>query len=442
VLSSPRLLTGLIPLLVLLALVLPASALGAWEPAQQLPAQPNRELELGLDGRGDGVLAWTEYPRAGGVLYAARRAPAASFAAPQPVSALGQDVRGFALATMPQGPAALAWRAGRESDGQILVLLWRLGGAFPTARALTGVGVLPPASRAGTRIIENAVPAVATGSDGWALAAWLARGPKNCGYVVRAAVRAPGREFDRAARASGRCAHASRPDVAVADRGLGLVTWRQGQRLYGAVATGRRLGHARLLSAHPVSPGPALAATGDRIVAAWRRVSGPVMALEIRDGRVGRPRAVSRTSLVLDPLRVAASAGGAIAAAWQTTPDALAPVQFALSPAAGRPFSAPETVARRGVADGRVEALRIALDRGGDALVTWCGQPLGSNARPFGGSFLGRERIFAPVTGLTPDDPCAGGRDRVRLAVAQDTGEALLAWTRRPRLLVARRAGR
>ena len=83
--------------------------------------------------------------------------------------------------------------------------------------------------------------------------------------------------------------------------------------------------------------------------------------------------------------------------------------------------------------------LRVALDRAGDALVTWCGQPLGSNVRPWGGSFVGRERIFAPVTGLTLDDPCAGGRDRLRLAVAQDTGEALLAWTRRPRLLVARR---
>ena len=321
------------------------------------------------------------------------------------------------------------------------MLLWRLGEALPTARALTGVGVLPPASRAGTRIIENAVPAVATDRDGWALAAWLARGPKNCGYVVRAAVRAPAREFDRAARVSSRCAHASRPDVAVAAGGLGLVTWRQGQRLYGAVTTGRRLGPARLLSAHPVSPGPAVAATDDRIVVAWRRVSGPVMALEIRDGRVARARAVSRTSRVLDPPRLAASAGGAIAAAWQTATDVLAPIQFTLSPAAGRLFSAPETVARRGVADGRVEALRVALDRAGDALVTWCGQPLGSNARPFRGPFLGREEVFAPVTGLTPDDPCAGGRDRVRLAVAQDTGEALLAWTRRPRLLVARRTG-
>ena len=98
-------------------------------------------------------------------------------------------------------------------------------------------------------------------------------------------------------------------------------------------------------------------------------------------------------------------------------------------------------MARHGVADGRVEALRVALDRAGDALVTWCGQPLGSNVRPWQGAFLGRERIFATATGLTPDDPCAGGRDQVRLAVAQDTGEALLAWTRRPRLLVARRPG-
>ena len=64
------------------------------------------------------------------------------------------------------------------------------------------------------------------------------------------------------------------------------------------------------------------------------------MALEIRDRQVGRPRAVSRTDAVLDAPRLAASAGGAIAAVWQTSSDALAPVQFAVSPAAGRPFSA------------------------------------------------------------------------------------------------------
>ena len=58
------------------ALALPASALAAWEPAQQIPAEPARGLEIGLDGRGDGILAWTEYPAGGGGVLHVGAAPA------------------------------------------------------------------------------------------------------------------------------------------------------------------------------------------------------------------------------------------------------------------------------------------------------------------------------------------------------------------------------
>lgn len=230
---------------VVVALALPASALAAWEPAQQIPAQPARGLDLGLDDRGEGILAWTEYPAAGGgVLRVARRLPGAPFAAARTVSPLGQDVRAFSLATTPAGRAALAWRAGRGPGGQLLAMLWRLGGDFGEARELTGTGVLPPATRAGLGVGENAVPAVATGRGGRALTAWLARGPEGCGYVVRAAVRAPARGFGAGRLVSGRCAHARWPRVALTEGGWGVVTWRQDQRLYAAVVSGRRIGAA------------------------------------------------------------------------------------------------------------------------------------------------------------------------------------------------------
>jgi hypothetical protein len=429
-------------LIVALALAPPASAFAAWEPAQQVPAEPARGLEIGLDGRGNGVLAWTEYPAAGGVLHAATRLAGAPFAPSQAVSPLGQDVRAFALATTAGGRAALAWRAGRDPDGQLLVMLWRLGGGLGEARELTGIGVLPPASRAGLGVSENAVPVVAVARGGRALAAWLARGPEGCGNVVRASARAPGHEFGAGRRVSDRCAHARAPRVALTDSGWGVVTWRQGQRLYAAVVRGRRIGAAQRLIATPVAlRAPAVAATEDRVVVGWQAADGRVMASEIRDGRVGRPRAVSRSTRVFGGPRLAASAAGAVAAVWQkNSSSAIGPVEFTLSPATGRPFSAPEVVGWRGVADGRVEALRLGLDRSGAALATWCGQSLGSRVRPIAGPWIARERIFG-TTGLGGDDPCSGGRDELRLAVAQDTGEAWLAWTRRPRLLVARRPG-
>jgi hypothetical protein len=111
----------------------------------------------------------------------ARRLPGAPFAPPQTLSPPGQDVRAFSLATTPEGRAALIWRDGREPDGQLLVMLGRLGGGFGEARELTGTGMLPPASRASLGVNENAAPAVATGRGGWSLAAWLARGPEGCG---------------------------------------------------------------------------------------------------------------------------------------------------------------------------------------------------------------------------------------------------------------------
>jgi hypothetical protein len=429
-------------LIVASALALPASAFAGWEPAQQIPAEPARGLEIALDGRGDGIVAWTEYPPGGGVLHVAERPPGAPFAAPQTVSPLGQDVRAFALATTLGGRAALAWRAGRNPNGHLVVMLWRLGGGFGEARELTGTGVLPPASRAGLGVSENAVPAVAVGRGGRALVAWLARGPEGCGNVVRASVRAPAHEFDSGRRVSGRCAHARAPRVALTERGWGVVTWHQDQRLYAAVVTGRRIGPAHRLTATPVAPrAPAVAATEDRVVVGWQAADGRVMTSEIRDGRLGRPHGLSRSTRVFGGPRLAASAGGAVGAVWQrSSSSAIGPVEFALSPATGRPFSAPETVGWRGVADGRVEALRLALDRSGAALATWCGQSLGSRVRPITGPWLDHERIFG-TTGLGGEDPCSGGRDEVRLAVAQDTGEAWLAWTRRPRLLVARRPG-
>ena len=313
---------------------------------------------------------------------------------------------------------------------------------FRRSQKLTGTGVLPPATRAGPGVSENAVPAVATGRGGWGLVAWLARGPDGCGNVVRAAVRAPGLQFDAGRRVSGRCAHAREPRVALTERGRGVVTWRQDQRLYASVVSGRRIGAAYRLAAEPVAPrAPAVAATEDRVVAGWQAADGRLMTAEIRDRRLGRPHALSRSARVFGGPRLAASADGAVAAVWQTnSSSAIGPVKFAFSADAGRAFSKPEVAGWRGVADGRVEALGVGLDRAGDAIVTSCGQSLGSNARALGGPFSGRERVFG-TTGLGGDDPCSGGREEVRLAVAQDTGEAVLAWTRRPRLLVARRPG-
>jgi hypothetical protein len=433
---------SLVVALAAVALALPAGALAAWEPVQPVPAQPGRGLQMGLDGRGDGVLAWTEFPAGGGVLRVALRSPGGPFAPPRTVSPIGHDVRAFALATTPAGRAALIWRAGREPDGRLLVMLWRLGGGVGEARELSGTGVLAPASRAGLGVSENAVPAVATGRGGWSLTAWLARGPEGCGYVVRAAARAPAGEFDRGKRVSERCAHARAPRVALTESGWGVVTWRQGRRLYASVVTGRRIGPVHRLTTEPAAPrAPEVAATEDRVVVAWTAADGHVMAAEIRDGAVGRAQAISRTTRVFGGPRLAASAGGAIGAVWQLdSSSAIGPVQFALSPGTGRAFSAPEIVGWRGIADGRVEALRLALDGSGAALVTWCGQSLGSKVRPIAGPWVARERIFG-TTGLGVSDPCSGGRDELRLAVAQDTGEAWLAWTRRPRLLVARRPG-
>ena len=423
----------------------PAGAVASWPPPVQLPGRAVAGPELGLDGRGDGVLAWTESSGGNGTLRVALRAPGAPFGAPLTISPVGQDVRAFALSSTPADRLALAWRAGREPDGRIVVALGRLGRGLADPQVLSGSAILPRAGRSGLQGLESAVPAVATGRGGWTIVAWLAHGPRGCGYVVRAAIRAPGGRFGAGRRISGACVGAVHPEVAITESGWGVVAWRQGThpRIHAAVMSGGRFHPARRLSPDPATAaGPVAAVTFERIVVGWVAARGPVTAVELRGRARARPRPVSHGDQVFGAPRLAASAGGAVAAVWQTgRAGASAPIRFALSPGAGRPFGVPERVARRGIADARVEALRVALDRRADAVSTWCGSPLWSNVRRRDGVLLGGERIFAPVTGLTPEDPCAGGRDRVRLAVAADTGEVLLAWSRGPRLLVTRRPG-
>jgi hypothetical protein len=437
------------------------AARASWLAPEQLSAQSRGGFEVALDARGDGVLAWTEFPRpTAGVLRVASRRAGAGFGAPVTLSAPDEDVRALSLAATAGGRAALVWRVGREAPGRLLVALGRLDGTFGPAHAIARRGVLPVASRAGQDTIDNAEPAIASAQSGWMLVAWLARGARGCGYVVRAAIRPRGGSFSAGRRVSGACAHAARPQVALTDDGGGVVAWREGrcraraacrQRLVGAVIRDHEIGAPRRLAARPVANrGPAVVATGDRSVVAWRDALAPsadetttrgrVMAAEIRRGRVGRAQALSQTDVIAGTPRLAASVGGAVAAVWQTG-QSLAPVQFSVSPATGSPFSRRERVAPLGVADGRAEALYVALDRAGDALASLCGPALLSAVRPLDiGAFPQRERVL-PGSGLVIDDPCGGGRLHARLALAQDSGEAILAWTIGTRLLAARRPG-
>ena len=275
--------------------------------------------------------------------------------------------------------------------------LWRLGSDFGDAQKLTGTGVLPPATRAGLGVSENAVPAVATGRGGWALVAWLARGPDGCGNVVRAAVRAPAPPVRRgearveSLRARARAARrADRERLGRRHVASGPAALRGGRQR----APDRRCAPARGRAGRAARPGrarrPRTASSSG-----WQAAGGRLMTAELRDRRAG----AAACALAVGPgvrrpaaRRERRRRRRRDLAAQRLERDR--PGAVRVQPRDRTGVLGAEVFGWRGVADGRVEGMRLGLDRSGAALATWCGQSLGSRIRSAGGAWVGpRARV-------------------------------------------------
>ena len=113
-----------------LALTLPAGAQAAWQPPERIPAAPSRGLGLGLDGRGRGS------PRLDRVSDRRGRGPARRPSPPRGGVRRAHRPSRRSVRTCARSRWRRRRRAARcsrgapgaQADGELFVMLWRLGG--------------------------------------------------------------------------------------------------------------------------------------------------------------------------------------------------------------------------------------------------------------------------------------------------------------------------
>jgi hypothetical protein len=412
------------------------------------------------DGGGGALLAWVDFAAdrptipidVGGpsALWAAWRAPGGELSAATRLTSPAERPRALAGAGDGWGGVLVAWRDGERPSGDLRVATGSTAAGLGAPVSVRGTGRLPRAPARFSGLVASR-PGLALSAGGDAVVAWLARERAGCGYVVRAAVRRPGkRRFGAGRLVSAPCARAWNPRVALDARGVGAIAWDQGPvcmlssagcRHAVVVAPVRegKIGPPRVVTRaaapHPV----ALAAGPSGPTLAWRAferqgpngVLGHVMATSLdAGGRARPPLAISRSIRITDSPRLAVEPDGTVLAAWQSgfPVDGSSAVQVAIR-RRGRSFAPAQSLRARGVADGRAAHLAIGLDHDAAAAVLHCSSNLRLvlDIRTARGAMPPSERVGEGDE--RAQSACGGSATAAsRLAVSRD-GTVLIAMT-------------
>jgi hypothetical protein len=308
-----------------------------------------------------------------------------------------------ALATSASGWAALAW----THEGQVRIALRAPAGAFGAPIAIPSTMVV---GQLGVGIDDAGTATVA-----WSEFVFGADGPVRATTVPAGSAPAPVQTIGEAATASAvALAVDGRGDAAAGRGALGSTAQAALRPVGGAFAPPTTFGDP---SAAVYVSGAAIAPDGRATLALLRHVSQPL------GGGVGlaqgAPGAGWDAPQWLDPsaevrnVTLAAEAGGARAAVWDTqpqyNPDRPGVVRVALA-APGQPFAVvaeeverPTARSVRSAFDTTETANDAALTGGGETLTVWSGSAKGVSIHPLSAAGS-RERIESLV-----DDACATG---------------------------------
>ncbi|WP_217922424.1 hypothetical protein [Miltoncostaea oceani] len=270
--------------------------------------------QVALAADGGAVVAWLRFDGAGTVVEAAVRPPGGAFGPPIPLSSPGRDAFAPQVAVAPGGRVAVAWNRGRPPV--VEAALGTLTDGFAAARPLSEAG-------------EDAYdPQIALTPGGGALVAWTRSDGASARTQLAVLPADPGAAPGAPVSVSAPGADATQPQVAVDAAGAAVLTWRRGAGGAERVQALTR-SPAGVLSA-PVDVSPAGAGAADprlaldaagRAVIAWRRTDGsdPRVQIATRDpgGAFAEPVSVSaRGAVVADP-RVALDGGGNGVVTWR-----------------------------------------------------------------------------------------------------------------------------
>jgi hypothetical protein len=381
--------TAALPALAAIALAAPSASAAPrfGDPIEVTRAAPRAVVAFDAEGRATALASVTASDPGPPPVFlthvsVATRPRGGVFGPLERVSGPVPEVDGLDLAVNGAGEAVAVWSRGSSDDPRSWVVeaAYRpAGGSFGVPERLSTPG------QAGIQVDADIA------ASGEAVVAWTETSPRLRGVrrtplAVHAAARPGGGRWS-VRRLSG-SQDASRPHVALAPTGDGLVVWEglvSGSRNVAAYAALRpssgTFGSPRRLSPRGARAGVPVAAAGaeGRAVVAWlrrvrlargpRRFAYRVEAVtgSVR-GRFAAPRFLSAPGA--DDQSVAVGPGGAVAAWHYVSPTARARgprVQAALAGARGG-FGAPATLSRPAAS---LLYSDVGVDRSGAAVVVW-----------------------------------------------------------------------
>ncbi len=400
---------------VLLGAVLAPALHAAWTTpsfvsgAGQAAADP----EVAVDADGNAVLTWLRFDGENFRVEARTRSAAGALGPVQILSRAGESASTPQVAINADGDAAFTWQ---RSDGTDLRIQGRTRSA---AGALGAVQTLSPQD------VDGYFPAVAVDNEGDAVFTWQ----RDDGFEYRIQARA----LSAAGALSGLQTisgnQSYNAQVAVDANDNAIFIWEHYDFSDFRIQIRTRSAAGALGAIQPVSaagqsadtPQVALDATGDAVFA-WRRYDGTKYRIQTRPrsaaGALGAVQTLSAAGQNARSPELAVDAGGDALVTWYRSDGTNDRVQARARSAAGA-LSATQNVSAAGH---DAYAPQVGIDAAGNAVLSWLlGSGTNDRVQARAHSAAG---VLGPVRTLTPP-----GASSLRGAVGSG-GEAVLAWQR------------
>jgi hypothetical protein len=397
----------------------PAIAAPAWlNPVDLSAAGEDAESpQVAVDPASNMVAVWVRSDGAKDIVQAATRPAGGSWGPAIPLSAPGQNAEAPRVAVDSSGNAVAVWTRFNGSRKVVQSAMRPAGGPWGPVDELSDAG-------------QNAVtPAVAVDPAGNAAAVWSRYNGTN--DIVQAAVRAAGGAWEEAEDVSVEGRDALEPEVAIDSAGAAFAVWRRhdGTR-YVIQAAIRPLGGdwqepERLSETGQAAEEPAVTVNpaGDA-AAVWVRYDGAKeiaqAAVRPAGGAWQEPDDLSAAGQNAAEPDVAIDPAGDTVAVWTRQGSPSTVVQGSRFPAGGA-WEAPATLSIPGES---TEAPHVAVDPAGTAIAVWSatdGTPkvIQTSIRPAGGSWSPAGRLSE--LGRNATEPQVG---------FDPSGDAVAVWTR------------
>ncbi len=346
------------------------SAGGALSPVQTIsPAGENASApQVAVDADGDAVFTWTRFDGAYNRVQARARSAAGTLSAVQTLSPAGRGAFQAEVAVDGDGDAVFTWTRFDGANYRIQTRARSAGGTLSAVQTLSG---------AGRNAFGVTGPQVAVDADGDAVFIW--ERDDGTDNRVQARARSAAGVLSPVQTLSAAGADGTSPQVAVDADGDAIFTWARAIAGGFRIQTRARTGFGALSAVQDLNvtgqygarPQVAVDADGDAVFTWLRFDSALVYAVQARArsaaGNLGTLQTLSPSGNITAIPEVAVDTDGDAVFTWQHSDGTNTRTQ-ARARSAGGTLSAVQTLSGAGQ---NAVGTQVAVDAGGDAIVTW-----------------------------------------------------------------------